>query len=120
MEKKCLISKGHIDKYIIFALIAGIIKCFVSIMVYKFKDYAKYNQHPLINGFNAGIGMSLSIIPFIIVKIKSLREKKNKNKNKIIQTQSLKEKKRAFSGCDVNYLEKYDKKNYELKNFLFY
>ena len=62
--------------------------------------------------------MSLSIIPFIIVKIKSLREKKNKNK--IIQTQSLKEKKKAFSGCDVNYLEKYDKKNYELKNFLFY
>ena len=76
MEKKCLISKGHVNKYIIFALIAGLSKCFVSIMVYKFKNYAKYNEHPLIIGFNAGIGMSLSIIPLIIVKTKSRREKK--------------------------------------------
>ena len=116
MEKKCLMSKGHIDKYIIFALIAGIIKCFVSIMVYKFKDYAKYNQHPLINGFNASIGMSLSIIPFIIVKIKSHRE--IKNKNKITQTQSLKETKKEISGGDLNYLEKYDKKKLRTQKFL--
>ena len=76
MEKKCLISKGNINKYILFALIAGISKCFVSAMVYIFKDYANYNKHPLIIGFNAGIGMSLTIIPLLIVKTKSHREKK--------------------------------------------
>ena len=76
MEKKCLISKGYINKYILFALIAGLSKCFVSVMLYIFKDYAKYFKHPLIIGFNAGIGMSLSIIPLLIVKTKSRRDKK--------------------------------------------
>ena len=59
MEKKCLISKGYINKYILFALIAGLSKCFVSIMVFKFDKFANYNKHTLIIGFNAGIGMSL-------------------------------------------------------------
>ena len=79
MEKKCLISKGYINKYILFALLAGLSKCFVSVMLYIFKDYAQYNKHPLIIGFNAGIGMSLSIIPLIIVKSKSHRDKKIKH-----------------------------------------
>ena len=118
MEKKCLISKGHVNKYIIFALIAGISKCFVSIMTYKFSEHAKYNEHPLIVGFNAGIGMSLSIIPLIIVKIKSHRE--IKNKIKLIQIQSLKGTKTVSSSGVLNYLEKYNKKNYEPKNILFY
>ena len=118
MEKKCLISKGYINKYIFFALIAGVSKCFVSAMVYIFEEEAKYNKHPLIIGFNAGIGMSLSIIPFIIVKTKSHRD--INNKNKLTQTQPLKGTKTAISWGDLNYLEKYDKKNYEPKNILFY
>ena len=118
MEKKYLLSKGHVNKYIIFALIAGISKCFVSIMTYKFSEHAKYNEHPLIVGFNAGIGMSLSIIPLIIVKIKSHRE--IKNKIKLIQIQSLKGTKTVSSSGVLNYLEKYNKKNYEPKNILFY
>ena len=116
MEKKCLISKGHINKYIIFALIAGISKCFVSIMTYKFREHAKYNEHPLIIGFNAGLGMSLSIIPFIIVKIKSHRE--IKNKIKLIQTQSLNATKAVSSLGDLNYLEKYDKKKLRTQKYL--
>ena len=76
MEKKCLISKGNVNKYIFFALIAGLSKFFVTLMVYIFPNYAAYNKHPLIIGFNAGLGMSLSIIPLIIVKTKSRREKK--------------------------------------------
>jgi len=75
-KKKCLISKGNINKYIFFALLAGVSKCFVSTMLYVFGDYTNYNKHPIIIGFNAGIGMSLSIIPVIIVKLKSHRAKK--------------------------------------------
>ena len=117
MEKKCLISKGHINKYIIFALIAGLSKCFVSIMVYKFKNYAKYNEHPLIIGFNAGIGMSLSIIPLIIVKVKSHREIKNDKLN-LNKTSSLKVANTATTLVDLNYLEKYDKKKLRIQKYL--
>ena len=89
MEKKCLISKGYINKYILFALIAGLSKCFVSVMLYIFKDYAKYNKHPLIIGFNAGIGMSFSLIPYLIVKLNSKRENSN-NKAKVVQALTIK------------------------------
>ena len=116
MEKKCLISKGYINKYIFFALIAGVSKCFVSAMVYIFEEEAKYNKHPLIIGFNAGIGMSLSIIPFIIVKTKSHRD--INNKNKLTQTQPLKGTKTAISWGDLNYLEKYDKKKLRTQKYL--
>ena len=117
MEKKCLISKGYINKYILFALIAGLSKCFVSVMVYIFKDYAKYNKHPLIIGFNAGIGMSLSIIPLLIVKTKSRRDKKN-DKSKVNQTQTLIGTNTASSWGDLSYLEKYDKKKLRIQKYL--
>jgi len=117
MEKKCLISKGHINKYIIFALIAGVSKCFVSIMIYKFKSYAKYNEHPLIIGFNAGLGMSLSLIPLIIVKVKSHREIKIAKLN-LNKTGSLKQANTANTLADLNYLEKYDKKKLRIQKFL--
>ena len=117
MEKKCLISKGYINKYILFALIAGLSKCFVSVMLYIFKDYAKYNKHPLIIGFNAGIGMSLSIIPLIIVKTKSRRDKKN-DKSKVNQTQTLIGTNTASSWGDLSYLEKYDKKKLRIQKYL--
>ena len=108
MEKKCLISKGHVNKYIFFAVIAGLSKCFVTLMVYIFQDYATYNKHPLIIGFNAGLGMSLSIIPLIIVKTKSRREKKNNNlKVKQILSNDTKS---ISTVCNPNYLEKYNKK----------
>ena len=109
MEKKCLISKGNVNKYIFFALIAGLSKFFVTLMVYIFPNYAAYNKHPLIIGFNAGLGMSLSIIPLIIVKTKSRREKKNNNlKVKQILSNDTKS---ISTVCNPNYLEKYNKKN---------
>ena len=117
MEKKCLISKGYINKYILFALIAGLSKCFVSIMVFKFDKFANYNKHPLIIGFNAGIGMSLSIIPLIIVKTKSRRDKKN-DKSKVNQTQTLIGTNTASSWGDLSYLEKYDKKKLRIQKYL--
>ena len=115
MEKKCLISKGYINKYILFALIAGLSKCFVSIMVFKFDKFANYNKHPLIIGFNAGIGMSLSIIPLIIVKTKSRRDKTN---DKSKENQQLSLKGTRISLGDVNYIEKYDKKKLRIQKYL--
>ena len=117
MEKKCLISKGYINKYILFAFIAGLSKCFVSIMVFKFDKFANYNKHPLIIGFNAGIGMSLSIIPLLIVKTKSRRDKKN-DKSKVNQTQTLIGTNTASSWGDLSYLEKYDKKKLRIQKYL--
>ena len=115
MEKKCLISKGHINKYIIFALLAGFCKCFVSIMVYKFEKYAKFNDNPLIIGFNAGIGMSLSIIPLIIIKRKSLSHEDYKIRATTTLTNDIK----ATSKCaNLNYLEKYDQKRLRTQKFL--
>ena len=115
MEKKCLISKGYINKYILFAFIAGLSKCFVSIMVFKFDKFANYNKHPLIIGFNAGIGMSLSIIPLIIVKTKSRRDKTN---DKSKENQQLSLKGTRISLGDVNYIEKYDKKKLRIQKYL--
>ena len=85
-KKKCFISLGQINKYIIFAFLGGISKCFVSIMLYKFNDYAKYDKHPLIIVFNAGIGMSLSFFPFLILKINSYKLKKKAKVNNYIRT----------------------------------
>ena len=115
MEKKCLISKGYINKYILFAFIAGLSKCFVSIMVFKFDKFANYNKHPLIIGFNAGIGMSLSIIPLIIVKTKSRRDKTN---DKSKENQQLSLKGTRISLGDVNYIEKYDKKKLRIQKYI--
>ena len=122
MEKKCLISKGHINKYILFAVIAGLSKCFVSVMVYIFREYAKYNEHPFIIGFNAGLGMSLSIIPLIIVKTKSHTDIKKDKLNTLQSLQSMqsltKETKTKTSDADLNYFEKYDKRRLKIQKYL--
>ena len=86
-------------------------------MLYIFKDYAKYNKHSLVIGFNAGIGMSLSIIPLLIVKTKSRRDKKN-DKSKVNQTQTLIGTNTASSWGDLSYLEKYDKKKLRIQKYL--
>lgn len=116
-KKKCLISKGNINKYIFFALLAGVSKCFVSTMLYVFGDYTNYNKHPIIIGFNAGIGMSLSIIPVIIVKLKSHRAKKN-HKLEIQQSLTFKGTKTKSSLDELNYLEKYDKSKLRREKYL--
>ena len=84
-------------------------------MVFKFDKFANYNKHPLIIGFNAGIGMSLSIIPLIIVKTKSRRDKTN---DKSKENQQLSLKGTRISLGDVNYIEKYDKKKLRIQKYL--
>ena len=116
-NEKRLISLGNINKYIIFAVIGGLSKCFVGIMLYIFKDYANYNKHPLIIGFNAGIGMSLSFIPFILVKLNSHRETKN-NKAKFVQALSIKGSKTVNNFAELNYMEKFNKSKLRRQKYL--
>ena len=116
-EKKCIISIGQIDRYIIFALLGGISQCICSTMLYIFRDYANYNKHPLIIGFNAGIGMSFSFIPFLIVKINSHRTQK-KNNQAFIQNLLRKETKNLKGITDAEYLKKFNKTKLRIQKYL--
>ena len=114
MARKCLISKGRIDKYIFLAFIAGIFECVLTIVIFKFTSEENHNKHPLIMGFNAGLGMSLSIVPFLIVKTKSHREiKKDKSKDAFLTKAN-----NISPLIDLDYLEKYDKKKLRTQKFL--
>ena len=119
-ENKCIISKGKIDKYILFAVIGGVSKCIVGIMLYIFEDYANYNKHPIIIGFNAGIGMSFSLIPYLIVKLNSKRENSN-NKAKVVQALTIKNTnsfKKNNLLDDLEYLHQYSKLKLRTQKFL--
>ena len=116
-NEKRIISIGKIDKYIIFAVLFGVSKCLVSIMLYIFKNYANYNKHPLIIGFNAGIGMSFSFIPFLILKINSHRAKKN-NKSAFVIASSLRGTSAVRAMNDIAYLEKYSKIKLKIQKYL--
>ena len=63
-----LISLGDINIYIVYALIGGIAKCIAGTLLYIYKNYLK--GFPFMLGANAGLGMTLSIIPHIFIKIK--------------------------------------------------
>ena len=64
-----LIILGNLNKYIIFAILGGIAKCIAGTLLYIYKNELK--KYPFMLGLNAGLGMSLSIIPGIILKIKN-------------------------------------------------
>ena len=118
MEKrKCILSIGTLDKYMIFILIGGISQCICSFMLYIFRDIANYNNHSLIIGFNAAIGMSFSFIPFLIVKINSHKTKK-KNKPVLVSVLSVKGPSNLRAMNDVEYLEKYNEKKIRTQKYL--
>ena len=78
-----LISCGIINKNIIYILIGGMGKILAQ-LIYKVDNEIK--NHPFYLGIASGLGMSLSLIPFIFVKKKSrnviLNEQKDKSYNK--------------------------------------
>ena len=118
MEKrKCILSIGTVDKYMIFILIGGISQCICSFMLYIFRDTANYNNHSLIIGFNAALGMSFSFIPFLIVKINSYKPKK-KNKPVLVSVLSVKGPSNLRAMNDVEYLEKYNEKKIRTQKYL--
>ena len=63
-----LISLGDINIYIVYALIGGIGKCIAGTLLYIYENDLK--KFPFMLGANAGLGLTLSIIPHIFIKIK--------------------------------------------------
>ena len=63
-----LISLGNINIYIVYALIGGIGKCIAGTLLYIYENDLK--KFPFMLGANAGLGLTLSIIPHIFIKIK--------------------------------------------------
>ena len=71
-----LISLGTINKYFIFALVGGIAKSIAGTLLYICNNELKH--YPFMLGANSGLGMILSIIPYLYLKIKN-REILNQN-----------------------------------------
>jgi len=83
---KCFIAVGTINKYIIFAIIGGIFKLIPDILLFDVET--NINSHPFILSLNSGLGMCLSLFPFIIEKIisKPLEKKDaNNEENKLLR-----------------------------------
>ena len=75
---KKLISIGEVNKYLLIPAFGSIIKL-ISVF-YTDRLCKELTSHPLINGLNEAIGISLALVPFIIGEIKKLNEKKEKFK----------------------------------------
>jgi len=73
------ISLGDINKYLFFPFVGGMVTLLFNL--FNGKIDKEFKKHPLLRGVNSGLGMSLSIIPFLIIEIrtKSLGEEISKN-----------------------------------------
>ena len=63
------ISFGDINKYLFYPFVGGMVKLLLELILDKID--AEFFSHPLIKGVNAGFGMSLSFIPFLITIIRT-------------------------------------------------
>ena len=89
-----IISCGECNNMIY--LIIGSVSTFVlNFILYLFPDGAELNKHPFIFGINAGIGMSLAIIPYLFI-FSYFKEGKNKSMP-YLALKSLKENKHQIS-----------------------
>ena len=70
----------------IYPLIGGVAKFVLNLILYLYKHEIKLNNHSFLLGINAGLGMSLAIVPYLyILKItKKTKKKLNNNSNKYI------------------------------------
>ena len=73
-----LISLGKCDKHLIYPLSGGVSNLIINIILQFFNNDVELNKHPVMKGINAGLGMSLAIIPYIynIKILKKIKEKK--------------------------------------------
>ena len=61
------ISLCEWNKYLFFPIIGGLSKLIVNIIVYIIPDKIQLDNHPFCSGINAGLGMSLAFIPYLII-----------------------------------------------------
>lgn len=74
-----LISLGEINKNILYPIIGGLSKLIAEFIL--FIKEPQFTKYPFILGAVTGFGMFLSIIPFIILKIKLRKENTEKQAN---------------------------------------
>ena len=85
------ISLGDINKYLFFPFVGGMVTLLFNLIIKKIdKEFIK---HPLIRGVNSGMGMSLSIIPFLIIQIRTKSLNKEISKNLLVLENKKKEEK---------------------------
>lgn len=78
------ITCGNINKNIIYIIIGGLSKFVADVILYESGiKITKDKQHPYLLGINSGLGMSLSLIPFIFITIQSRRQKRKNALNLI-------------------------------------
>ena len=72
---------GTINKKILIAVLGGLIKFGGNL--FTFHSNIKIDSHPALLGLNSGMGLSLSVIPFLFLKIKNRKINSLKASNKI-------------------------------------
>lgn len=70
------ISFGECNKYLIFPLIGGLCKLILNSIIYLIQYDLELDDHPFCEGINAGFGMGLAIIPYLIISKYSKNAKK--------------------------------------------
>ena len=63
------INIGDINKYLFFPFVGGMITLLLNLILDEIDH--EFEMHPLIRGVNSGIGMSFSLIPFLIIIIRT-------------------------------------------------
>lgn len=71
-----IISCGECNRNMIYLIVGGVSKFVVNLILYFFPDGAVLNKHPFLLGINAGIGMSLAIIPYLFIYENAKKRKK--------------------------------------------
>ena len=88
------ISLGEINKYLFFPFVGGMIT--LSFSEFLGRIDTNFKKHPFIRGINSGFGMSLSIIPFLIIKFRSKAINKDYSKNIVVYENVKKEEKKKL------------------------
>ena len=55
------------NKYLIYPIIGGLCKLIVNVIVFLISGKLQLDDHPFCSGINAGLGMSLAFIPYLII-----------------------------------------------------
>lgn len=70
------ISLGECNRYLIFPLIGGLCKLILNAIIYLIPGELTLDDHPFCEGINAGLGMGLAFIPYLIISKSSKYIKK--------------------------------------------
>lgn len=99
-----MIKIGKIDKKLIFPVFAGIL----YFPFYFISERSAIKSHYLMNSLCSAMGMSLSIIPYLISKYNMKKSMSNKNLNKLVRKTNTKE---------LELVLIYNKISYDIKRY---